>query len=260
MSRYAILVEYLGKRYFGYQEQKELPTIQEKLEEALKKLNDGVAVKVLSSGRTDAGVSAKGQVCHFDIDKEYEEYKFIRAINFYLPDDISVKRAVKVSDDFYSSTSVVSKTYSYGFYLSNVRNPLYNHAFYRLNEEINVDLMKESLEHFKGKHDFSSFVSVGSSKKSNIREIIDISLVKVDEKSYKLMITGNGFLYNMVRIIAGVIVSAGYKEINLKDIDEIIAKKDRKYAKKTLPPYPLCLEMVDYGYNLFPGVVSNKIS
>ena len=234
---------YDGKNYCGWQSQNNAISIQMKLQEAIKQVTKEDII-VTASGRTDAGVSAKAQVCHFDSNTKIKEENLIKAINNFLPEDISVIGLIETENDFHARFSAKRKTYEYSFYVSEYRNALLDRDRLRI-YNVDIDKMKKSTEYFLGKHSFKGFCSTGSSVKDFEREIYNISLTQIGDE-ISLKVCGNGFLYNMVRIIAGTIFEVGQGKIRLEELENIIASEDRKLAGKTLPAKALMLVSVEY--------------
>ena len=243
MGRIKLTVSYDGRSFCGFQEQKNGISIQGKLQGALKAVYDR-DIKVTASGRTDAGVSAKGQVVHFDGDDRVPMDKLPIVLNRYLPKEISVVKAQKVSDKFNARFSAKKKTYVYRIYNAKTANPLDPFCSF-FPGKIDIDKMKEGAKLLIGEHDFKCFMASGSNIKDTVRIIYDAKVVK-KQNIISIKICGNGFLYNMVRIIAGTLLYVGLGKISPNDITDIIEKRDRKKAGKTLPPNGLLLEKVVY--------------
>ena len=232
--RYALVVEYDGTNYHGFQRQNGLPSVQQELEDALSlKLQHGVTV--IASGRTDAGVHARGQVVHFDSNVEIDCSDFGWRMNPLLPSDIAIKKCVKVDESFHARFGAKKKTYVYRVYLSKIHSPLkqkYNHVcFY----DLDVPLMRQACEYFVGEHDFRSFMLSGAQVRTTVRTIYDMH-IEVSEEGRQLdfYYTGNGFLHNMVRAITGTLIDLGRGRFTLEQIPAIIASKKRSDAGKTL--------------------------
>ena len=244
MKNYKIVVEYLGKNYSGWQIQAGKTTIEGELTRAVKEIS-GEDAAVVGSGRTDAGVRATGQVANFKIEKDFEPAKLVLALNNHLPEDISVKSAEIVSDDFSARFSAKRKTYEYYFYVSPVRSSIFDQFALQV-KKADIEKMKEACKHFVGKHDFSSFVARNSGKTNFEREVYSAKIESLENGLHKFAICGNGFLYNMVRIIMGTIILAGEGKIEPSDVSKIIEAKDRTKAGKTVSPVGLCLASVEY--------------
>ncbi|MBQ3158438.1 MAG: tRNA pseudouridine(38-40) synthase TruA [Clostridia bacterium] len=245
MDRIKLTIEYDGTNFCGYQVQPNKRTVQSELEKALYSIYN-MDVITYSSGRTDAGVHALGAVVHYDEPKEIKNKRVADSINAFLPDDVKVIKAERVGEEFDARFSAKRKTYAYKFYLSRTERPLQNNRALRVNEEVMVDKMKEACKHLIGEFDFTSFVARKSGKTNFVREIYSADIVKTADKEFEFRITGNGFLYNMVRIIMGTLIEIGKGHIEPKDMKSIIDAKNRARAGKTMPPYALYLLEVEY--------------
>ena len=243
--RYILNISYDGTNYSGYQSQKDKRTIQDELEKSLSIVLRH-EVSIVASGRTDAGVSAIEQVCHMDLIEEIDAKRTLGYVNTLLPKDIRVLNINRTDDDFHARYSAKKKTYEYFFYVSSVEIPVYERMATRIGYNLNIDAMKDACKYFLGKHDFSSFCASNTEVKDKTREIYDIDIMEANDCIYKLTITGNGFLYNMVRIIMGTLVSVGMNKLQAQDIPDIIASKDRSKAGKTVPSKGLFLKKVLY--------------
>lgn len=245
--RYKITVEYDGEKFCGWQRQLSDRTVQQTLEEALEKL--GIKTVVTASGRTDSGVHAAGQVAHFDAECSIPTDKFPLVVNAYLPDDVSVTECEIVSGGFNARFDAKRKTYCYRLYYSRVRHPLLEKNHTHVTVEPNENAMRHAAEYIVGEHDFKCFEASGSKVKSTVRTVYSLE-IKTGElkgaKTYEIYVTGNGFLYNMVRIIAGTLYYVGIGKLSPDDVKEIIKKKKRVGAGKTMPPKGLTLEEVFY--------------
>lgn len=236
-------IQYLGERYAGWQKQKNAPSIQEEIEEAIFKTT-GRSVELIGSGRTDSGVHALAQIANFHIETKLEAPRFKNALNYYLPWDIRIMRSSRCREDFHARFCAKRKTYCYRINTNSVESPMEKGRVYFIGRKLNVAAMKLAASKFEGTHDFEAFRSEGSSALTTVRTIYSC---EISERKgiVKLRISGNGFLYNMVRIIAGTLVEIGKgKEI---DIDELLRVPDRKKAGHTAPAHALFLERVDYG-------------
>lgn len=245
MERIKLVVQYNGKNFSGWQVQPEKRTVQGELEKVLEFLLKE-KVKTYASGRTDAGVSSYGQVVHFDTDKEIVTKSLLVSLNGLLPEDVAVTSCEKVTNDFDARFSVKKKTYMYRFYISRFRLPLFEENAFRVNDYANLEKMKEACKYFIGTHDFRSFVSKKSGKNDFVRTIYDAKIIELFDGLYAFEITGNGFLYNMVRIIFGTILKVGYGQIKPQDVQSILEGKSRVLAGKTMPANALVMKKVEY--------------
>ncbi len=242
--RYAMVVEYDGTEYAGWQRQKNAISVQQKIEEALEIVFKKKIV-IVASGRTDSGVHALGQVAHFDVDKEFNTRSVMYSINSLLPSDVKLQRLFKVSDDFHAQYSAKRKTYVYRSYINESASPLKDRFYARILPPVDVEKMIRASKVLIGKHDFKAFCSTGSSINSTEREIYECNVEqKGDEVIFE--ITGNGFLYNMVRIIVGTLYFIGKGKLPESAIAEMLATGNRRAGGKTYPACGLTLKKVEY--------------
>ena len=239
--RYKIIFSYNGKGYFGYQEQVNKLTIAKVLNDTLTDIL-GEPVKVTPSGRTDTDVSAIAQVGHFDFDGVLPA-NFVGYVNSKLPASIKLASCEK-APNFHARYDAKIKTYEYKFYVSFEPNAYFDTFAYHV-KKCNVDKMVECLKYLVGTHDFSTFQASGSAVKDKVRTIYDAKIV-ADGNLYTFSITGNGFLYNMVRIIVGTLINVGTKNLPDNYMQMVIESKNRKEAGPTVPAYPLVLKSVEY--------------
>lgn len=242
--RYAMVIEYDGTAYSGWQRQKNAISVQQKIEEALE-IVFGKKIVIVGSGRTDSGVHALAQVAHFDIDKDLNARSVIYSLNSLLPTDVKIQKLIKVRDDFHAQYDAVKKTYIYRSYVSESPSPLKDKYYVRVLPTVDVEKMKRAGKALVGKHDFKAFCSTGSSINSTEREIYNFEIVtKGDEIIFE--ITGNGFLYNMVRIIVGTLFFIGKGKLEENAIEKMLATGTRKLGGKTFPACGLTLKSVEY--------------
>ena len=232
------------KNSIGWQKQPNKLNIQGEIEKAIQNVT-GEQVNLIGSGRTDAGVNAFGQVANFKIDSEFPIEKMATAINSQLKKSIRVKKAEEVSSDFHSRYNCHSKTYNYIIDNSEQGSAIYRNLSYHVSKKLNIEKMQKAISYFIGEHDFSSFKSSGTSSKSSVRTIYNATVERKNNK-ITISLTGNGFLYNMVRIISGTLVEVGLNNIEPEEIPKIIEAKNRQMAGKTLPPQGLFLINVEY--------------
>lgn len=245
MQRYKCVVAYDGTRFAGYQVQPQKRTVQGEIEGALKKLHKGSYVKVSASGRTDAGVHAKGQVIHFDSTLQIPESKWTVAVNSLLPDDIAVISTVATAADFHARFDAKGKEYRYYVQLTSRKDPFNRHYLYQYPYKLNVSAMKEASAYLIGTHDFTSFCSAKTEVEDKVRSIREIELIE-KEGMLIFRFVGNGFLYNMVRILVGTLLEVGSGVRDIHTMQEILEKKDRALAGKTAPAHGLYLWEVFY--------------
>nr|WP_263323863.1 tRNA pseudouridine(38-40) synthase TruA [Neobacillus sp. Marseille-Q6967] len=245
MQRYKCVISYDGTYFSGYQIQPGKRTVQSEFETVLGKMHKGSHIKISASGRTDAGVHAKGQVIHFDSSLPIPEQKWRIALNSLLPDDISVLSVEKVNPDFHSRFDATGKEYRYFLYLSSNRNPFQRHFASHYPYPLDLDPIKEACQYLLGTHDFSSFCSAKTEIEDKVRTIETIDILE-DDGVVTFRFIGNGFLYNMVRILVGTLLEVGSGNRKPEDVKEILAKADRRYAGKTAPAHGLYLWKVFY--------------
>lgn len=239
-----IIVEFDGTNYAGWQRQKNAITIQQKIEDAIKEITKE-EIEVIGSSRTDAGVHAKGFVANFFTESNIPPEKFKYAINAKLPKDIVILHSEEVSQDFHARYSSKGKMYIYTVLNRKDRAAINRNYIYNFQGELDLDSMIEASKYFLGTHEFDSFRKKGSSVKTTRRTIYCLDILKNNEE-IKCIISGDGFLYNMVRIIVGTLLEVGINKIKPQDIKDIILAKDRTKAGKSVPASGLCLEEVFY--------------
>ena len=243
MRNIKITIQYNGKNYCGWQKQNNSPGIQGTIEKAIFDITRE-EVKITGSGRTDAGVHALGQVANFKINSQIPVDRIPNALNAKLPKDISIVKAEEVDEDFHSRYSAKKKTYRYQIYNSQYRSPIYADISYPVKYDLDIDKMKKEAKSLIGTYDFKGFMSSGSSVTDTVRTIYNIEVSK-SEDLIIIEIEGNGFLYNMVRIIAGTLVDIGRGRIT-ENMSTIIESKSRSMAGHTAPAHGLFLKKVDY--------------
>lgn len=240
-----LTLQYDGTAYHGWQIQKNSITIQETLTQAIEKVT-GERVTLIGCGRTDTGVHADKYVCNFRTEANIPPEKYPYALNSHLPDDIVCFDAKKAAEDFHANKSAVSKRYVYRILNREFPDAVMNRYAWHYKYPLDLTKMKEAAEAFIGVHDFIGFAASGFSVKTTVREIYSLDVSQEDD-IITIDVHGNGFLYNMVRIIAGTLVFAGNGKINPADMADIIESKDRGRAGITAPPEGLCLKEVYYG-------------
>ncbi len=246
MTNYKIVVQYDGTRYNGWQKQGNTKnTIQEKFEDILFKMTDK-KTEIFASGRTDAGVHAWGQVANFKIDCDMPCDEVFEYLNNYLPEDIAVISVEKAEDRFHSRLNATSKTYEYR--MTYKKPDVFKRKYiYTVEKKPDIDLMKKGAEILTGTYDFKGFSSLGRTKKSTIRTINFID-IEDDFGVIKIRINGSGFLYNMVRIIAGTLYDIGTGKKDIEDIKKALESKSREFAGTTFPARGLALVEVKYDF------------
>lgn len=243
---YKMIVQYDGTRYDGWQKQGNTDnTIQGKLEAILSKMA-GMPVEVQGAGRTDAGVHAYGQTANFHLPKGCVLTEDIRDyLNKYLPEDIGILEVEEADERFHSRLNAREKVYRYRMSTSSLKNVFERKYIYLLGEHLNVKAMEEAASELIGTHDFKSFCSNKRMKKSSVRKLNRIEFTE-QEGELQITYTGEGFLYNMVRIITGTLIEVGQGKRLPKEMQEILEGKDRSLAGVTAPARGLCLVKVLY--------------
>lgn len=241
-----MVLAYDGTNYHGFQVQNRtgLKTIQGELEKALRILTNE-QVTVNGSGRTDAGVHAQGQVINFRSSSAIPAERFPLAINSLLPRDIVVWQAQDAAEDFHARYSAKKKTYCYTIYNTRYSSPFWRYYALHVPVYLDLDAMKRGAEIFLGTHDFSAFCAKDSAVADHIRTVYECS-IQQEGPLVRLFVTGNGFLYNMVRIMMGTLLEIGQDKQKPEDLRQILAGGERKDAGMTLPPKGLCLCSVEY--------------
>ena len=236
---------YDGTRYKGWQSQKSTDvTIQGKLNAVFSQL-EGQEVELQGSGRTDAGVHAAGQTANVHLSVDMTIPQILSYVNHYLPEDIGVVDMEEVPKRFHARLSATGKTYIYRIFNSSAPNVFERKWMYTIPETLEVSAMKQAAAYLEGTHDFAAFCTNRSKKKSTVRTIYRIEISK-KEQEVDLMINGNGFLHNMVRIIVGTLVEVGLNKRKPEEVAEILQSEKRENAGITMPAKGLILWKVDY--------------
>lgn len=239
-----LTIAYKGTNYHGFQKQKNAITVQEILETTLSKLlNENV--NIYGCSRTDSGVHANDYCVSLYTQKMVPNNKFIRGLNSYLPSDISILDCEDVDLDFHARYSCKAKEYLYLIHNSESKNPFAKDLEYHYNRPLDIEMIKRASEFLVGTHDFKSFCSYNNEKVNTTRTIYYID-IKKDINTVKILVKGDGFLYNMVRIIIGTLLYVNEGKIKVDYIPEILKLKDRKYAGKTAQSHGLYLNKVYY--------------
>lgn len=246
MYNYKLTIGYDGARYSGWQKNKNAKdTVQVRLETVISEVV-GEKIQLIGSGRTDKGVHAEHQVANFHCKARQKSSSLKYQLNKLLPDDIVVQAVNKVEEDFHARFSAESKTYRYTLWKANCeRLPLFERKFvWHLEERVDADLMLIAAQKFVGRHDFKGFSS-DKTKKSTEREIYRLDVIE-EEDYIEIEVEGDGFLYNMVRIMVGTLVEIGAGKRHDDTIDEVFKTRDRNLAGFTVPAKGLCLIEVNY--------------
>ncbi len=242
--RILLTISYDGTEFCGYQIQPNKRTVEEELEKALEKLL-GKRVKTVASGRTDSGVHALNQKVHFDSDAKIPPQKYAEALNSLLPSDVKVVSSKRVKSDFNARYSAKNKTYRYSLYFGKVENPMLSRYKTLLKYPLDLEKIKSACKLIEGEHDFKCFLASGSSVKNTVRTVYSIKVVKKGNL-LDFYVKGNGFLYNMVRIIVGSLVAVGEGRLTLEEIETAIKTGNRTLLGKTMPAKGLTLYSVTY--------------
>lgn len=245
MANYKLVLCYEGTRYKGWQKQGNASgTIQEKMETLLSRMLEQ-PVKLAASGRTDAGVHARYQVCSFRADTERACDALLSELRAHLPEDIGAISLEPAPPRFHARLSCTGKTYVYRIWNSASPNVFQRRFMLQVTDRLDTDAMRCAAAHLIGKHDFLAFSSLKNSSKSTVRELQSIEIVQEGEE-LRLYFTGDGFLYNMVRILVGTLLEAGKGAISAEEMPAILASRDRKNAGPTAPACGLTLWDVRY--------------
>lgn len=242
---YKIVLQYDGTRYDGWQKQGNTDkTIQGRIEAVLYKMT-GYLVEVHGSGRTDAGVHAVGQVANFHLEERMDSGELKAYLNNYLPEDITVLSVEPAPERFHSRLNAVKKTYTYYVEMSPKKDVFTRKYVYGLGRKPDLDAMERAAVRLCGTHDFKSFCSNKKMKKSTVRILYSIDF-RCRGSRLEIGFTGDGFLYNMVRILTGTLLEVGLGERSADSMDQVIGAKDRQAAGYTAPPEGLFLTKVEY--------------
>lgn len=249
MKRIKLTVAYDGTEYCGWQVQPEVPTVEGILNETLSRVL-GEEIQVIGASRTDAGVHAMGNVAVFDTETPIPSDRISYAINPHLPEDIRIMESVEVEDDFHPRFCDTRKTYLYRIQTGKTWIPtgrLYSHW---VPKEPDADAMRKAGQYLVGTHDFKSFCAANAQVKTTVRTVCGVDVqetsLTADRKEITVTVTGEGFLYNMVRIIVGTLLRAGYHIWPPEYILEILEGRDRALAGETVPAKGLCLQKIEY--------------
>jgi tRNA pseudouridine38-40 synthase len=267
---FRLVVAYRGTNYRGWQKQAKeggLPTVQEMLEKAARKVLRRRKVHIHASGRTDAGVHARAQVCHVRVAAELPAKVLIKALNAHLPEDIRILKLEECAEKFHSQLDVRAKTYRYFILHTRTGKDPVHWPFLRpytwfVTYPLNYDAMRDALKRLEGEHDFASFRNKGTPLPDTVREILDARLLvhegdvretppwmpgpEFEARLLEIRVRGTGFLKQMVRTIVGTVVEVGRGRIPPAKISEILAAKDRVASGMTAPANGLFLDHVEY--------------
>lgn len=257
--RILLRAAYDGTNYHGWQVQPNAKTIEGELNRVLTQLT-GEKIQVTGASRTDAGVHALGNVAVFDTASKIPAEKFSYALNQRLPEDIVIQSSLQVADDFHPRHCDCCKTYEYDILNRTFPLPAYRNTAYFLYGDLDLDAMRRACQAFPGEHDFASFCAAGAQVQTTVRTIYSLEVLeqplavtergvssqRSPERLLTIRVRGNGFLYNMVRIIAGTLVEVGRGHIRPEEVEGIIAACDRAKAGPTAPARGLRLVEIKY--------------
>lgn len=247
--RYVLTIAYDGTAYAGWQCQKNAPSVQETLENAVYSAL-GVRVKTTASGRTDAGVHAAGQTCHFDAELTVPPDKMPDCLNRFLPPDIRIVDGWAASENFDCNRSAKRKTYRYSLYVSKREMPLKERYAARVENAPSLAKLKAAAKLFEGEHDFKAFCASGSSVKTTVRTVYEVRVEETESyggRDLHIYVTGNGFLYNMVRTMVGELLDLASGRRTAESLKLAYETGARELLGKTMPAKGLTLMRVEYG-------------
>ena len=245
MRNIVLKLEYDGSYFHGWQSQINASAVQDLVVTALSQL-EGKPVKITGASRTDAGVHALGQAANFLTESKIPADKYAFALNTLLPKGISCVGSHEVPFDFHARFSAIGKRYSYKILNRRLPSALLEDRVWHVPVKLELEKMRQAALLFVGEKDFKGFMSAGSPVLSTVRTIWDLEVVLMDDDIVRITIQGNGFLYNMVRIITGTLVYVGLGKLSFDEVERVLLSGQRKDAGKTAPPQGLYLEKVFY--------------
>lgn len=245
MRRIRLTVAYEGTAYVGWQRQPNGMSIQQRLEEAILELS-GTVHGLHSSGRTDAGVHARGMVCHFDTNSRLPLKAWRDGLNSKLPDDIAVREAAEATEDFHARFSATGKHYRYRILSSRTRSPLERLIAWHVRNPLNLPAMQSAARLFIGEHDFAGFRTSGCAARTTVRQVFEVS-IKTHGELIEIDVKGSGFLKNMIRMMVGTLVEIGLGRRPATDIATLLDTPGEAPPALTAPAHGLCLMEVYYG-------------
>ncbi len=249
--RIALVIQYDGSCFRGWQNQKNSITVQGTLEEKISELDPSRPIKAIAAGRTDSGVHASGQVVHFDCSGPIPIHKWTSALNGRLPASIKVIEAASVSSDWHACYSAKYRRYRYTIFNGSYPNLfLQNISWHKYRSKLDVNLMKHALNDLLGFHDFAAFQKAGSNRSNSLTTVQDVSICR-DGDIVTVEIQASGFLYGMVRLLMGQLVAVGEKRLSLEKFRFRWRKGLRHEVKESAPAHGLCLIRVGYEENIF---------
>ena len=246
MPLYKITIKYNGLPYFGWQKQKNLPTIQNEIEIAINKIT-GKNILIYGASRTDAKVHSLGQTAHFSINKIFLEYDLQSALNHHLiPKQIIIVKTKIVSNEFHARHNKKTKIYQYKIFNSKTPPSLENGLAWHVKKPLNTKKMQQAARYLVGKYNFSSFKAKNCQAKSSILTLDKIKIKNIKNNLITIDFEARSFIYKQIRIIVGTLVKFGYKQQNSTEIKKILTNKNRKLAGVTAPGYGLYLKKITY--------------
>jgi len=250
-NRIALVIQYDGSGFRGWQNQKDSITVQGTLEEKIGELDPIRPVKVIAAGRTDSGVHASGQVVHFDCSGPIPTNKWASALNGRLPISIKVLEAARVANDWHACYSAKFRRYRYSIFNGSYPNLfLQNISWHKYRFRLDINLMRSALNDLLGLHDFAAFQKAGSNRSNSLTTVQDVSIFRHGD-IVTVEIQASGFLYGMVRLLMGQLVAVGEKRLSLEEFRHRWRKGLRSEVKEAAPPHGLCLIRVGYEGKIF---------
>lgn len=244
MKRVKLTVAYDGTAYCGWQVQPNGITIEEVLNKKLSAMT-GENIVIIGASRTDSGVHARGNVAVFDTESPIPAERMAYALNRKLPEDIVIVKSEEVPVDWHPRYQDCTKTYEYHIWNAEVPEPTRRHTTYHVSYKLDIEKMRRAAEYLVGEHDFVSFCSIHKNVKTTVRTIYELTIEQKNEELV-IRIRGNGFLYNMVRIIVGTLLRVGRNFYTPEQVKEILEAKNREAAGVTAPPQGLVLVEIKY--------------
>ncbi len=243
-QNYKAVIQYDGTEYYGWQIQRNHPTIQAEVQKAIHRITSERTV-VIGSGRTDSGVHAEGQVASFVLHRDYDCSKLLKALNALLPESIRVVRLSTLSPKFHAQFSALEKIYWYRIWNAPVAHPLWRRFALHVPQSLNIERMNLAARHLEGRHNFRAFAAASATSETFEREV-QLSRFTRRERMLIYKVAANGFLHHMVRNIVGTILLVGKGKLPPTSIREILRSQDRNQAGPTAPPHGLTLKRVVY--------------
>lgn len=237
-----VKISYHGGQFMGFQIQHHERTVQYELERILKRMHQSF-VRIHPSSRTDRGVHAIEQYFHFDTHLNIANEKWMYAFNSALPDDIYVQSVEQIDDDFHCRYDCVGKKYRYKVYIDEARHVFEHDTKVQQKKSVDINAMNEAAKHFVGTHDFTSFCSQKTEVKNKVRTIYQSNVVETED-GFEFIVTGSGFLYNMVRVMVAYLILVGEGKRSGNEIHTLLEERDRKKVPHTAPAHGLYLEKI----------------